>query len=174
MEKPTVKAKVKNAMVSMQKAQLVTEFVKGMDVTEALNTLRYINKKAALLVGKVIASAASNAEENKNWDIDDLKIVDIQVGPGITYKRGKIGARGRGKPWLRRRSNILVVLGQKEGIVSKKQRKSAKVANKAKLKTKITQKKDSHKKTVHKKVQMKKTLKIKKTRSKLTKNKKTG
>ncbi len=100
--------------VSAQKARLVVDLVRGMDVQEALELLRFVPKRAAQYISKTVASAMSNAEENFGVSRDDLYIHRIYADEGPTRRWRRFGARGRFKPWLRRSSHITVILRERE------------------------------------------------------------
>jgi large subunit ribosomal protein L22 len=99
---------------SAQKVRLVIDLVRGRAVNEALDLLKFVNQAAALPVTKVLASAASNAEENFGVSRDELFVYRITADEAPTRKWRRFGARGRFKPWLRRTSHITVVLRERE------------------------------------------------------------
>jgi large subunit ribosomal protein L22 len=101
--------------VSAQKARLVADLVRGKDVVEALNLLKFTPNGAARPISKVVASAMSNGEENFGVSRDDLYVYRITADEAPTRKWRKFGARGRFKPWLRRSSHITVILREREG-----------------------------------------------------------
>jgi len=105
-----VHAKVKNVKRSARKVRLVADVVRGRSVTEALSLLRFMPQHAARDVEKVIKSAAANAENNYDLDIEGLKIYRINVDEGMTLKRFKPGPHGRVKPRLKRSSMISVIV----------------------------------------------------------------
>jgi large subunit ribosomal protein L22 len=109
-------AQAKNVLLSAQKVRLVVDLVRGKDVQEALDILKFANKRAALPVSKVISSAMSNAEENFGISRNDLYVHKIFADEGPTRKWRRFGARGRFKPWLRRSSHVTVVLREKEAL----------------------------------------------------------
>ena len=109
-----IRAHARQVSVSPQKARLVVDLVRGKDVIEALNILKFVPNKAAHPVSKVIASAMANAEENFGVSRNDLYVHRIIADQGPTRRWRKFGARGRFKPWLRRSSHISVVLREKE------------------------------------------------------------
>ena len=74
-----VAAKLKGAQISAQKARLVADQVRGMQVEEALNLLEFSPKKAAHIVKKLLDSAIANAENNEGADVDELKVSSIFV-----------------------------------------------------------------------------------------------
>ena len=105
------KAILRGARISAQKARLVADLVRGLPVGRASDVLTYTNKKAALLVRKVLLSAVANAENNLGADVDELKVVRIFVDEGPAMKRMYARAKGRGSRILKRTSHITVVVG---------------------------------------------------------------
>jgi large subunit ribosomal protein L22 len=108
-----IRAFARQIPISAQKVRLVVDLVRGRDVVEALEMLRYVPNGAANPVSKVIASAMANAEENFGITRDELFIHTIFADEGPTRKWRRFGARGRFKPWLRRSSHITVVLKER-------------------------------------------------------------
>lgn len=108
-----IRAELKNCGVSAQKTRLVVDLVRGKPAVEALTTLKFTNKVAARHVGKLLASAVANAEENFGVSRDDLFVYKITADEAPTRKWRRFGARGRFKPLLRRFSHITVVLREK-------------------------------------------------------------
>lgn len=109
-----IRAELKNCGVSAQKTRLVINLVRGKSAVEALTTLKFTNKVAAQHVGKLLASAVANAEENFGVSRDDLVIYKITADEAPTRKWRRFGARGRFKPLLRRSSHVTIVLREKE------------------------------------------------------------
>jgi large subunit ribosomal protein L22 len=110
------KAKHKWIRLSPQKARLVADVVRGLDVQDAIDTLKFMSQKAAPLVSKAVRSALANAREYKGEDKPDvdklfLKSVAVDVGP--TLKRIKPRAYGRAHRIRRRTSHIMVVLAER-------------------------------------------------------------
>lgn len=105
-----VRAVAKYVRMSPRKVKLVVDMVRGKGVNEALTMLKYSTKAAARPVAKVIESAAANAEEHYGLSSDELYIAQISADEGPTLKRGRIGARARFKPILKRSTHITVVL----------------------------------------------------------------
>ncbi len=103
-----VKAIHKYAKISAFKARLVVNQVRLKSVEEALNILSFSNKKAAILVKKVLNSAISNAEHNDGLDIDELFVTSIYIDEGSTMKRIRPRAKGRANRILKRTSHITV------------------------------------------------------------------
>lgn len=101
-----VAAKLRGVRMSAQKARLVADQVRGLEVDKALNMLTFSPKKAAQIVKKVLESAIANAEHNEGADIDELKISTICVDEGMTLKRIRPRAKGRADRILKRSCHI--------------------------------------------------------------------
>ena len=106
------KAILRSARISAQKVRLVADQVRGLPVARALDLLKFSDKKAAVMVYKVVFSAASNAENNNGADADLLKVKTIMVDEGPMLKRFMARAKGRGTRILKRTSHITVVVGE--------------------------------------------------------------
>ena len=109
-----IRAKLSYFSVSAQKVRLVLDLVRGKDVVEALEMLRFVQKRSAEPVRKLVASAVANAEENFGLNRDDLYIAKIYADEAPTRKWRRFGARGRFKPQLRRSSHVTVILRERE------------------------------------------------------------
>ena len=103
-------AKLRYARISPQKMRLVADQIRGMPVDRALNILTFSNKKAAVIVRKVLESAIANAEHNDGADIDELKVTAIFVDQGPSLKRMRPRARGRADQILKRTSHVTVTV----------------------------------------------------------------
>jgi len=101
-------AKMKHARISPQKCRLVADVVRGKPVGKALAILRFMPKKGADHVLKVLESAIANAEHNHNADIDELKVARIHVDAAPMLKRFHARAKGRGNRIVKRSSHITV------------------------------------------------------------------
>jgi len=109
-----VKAKLKYARISPQKARLVADQVRGMPVEKALETLVFSQKKAAAIVKKILDSAIANAEHNEGADIDELSVTQVMVDQAPTMKRIRARAKGRANRIIKRTSHITLVVGDGE------------------------------------------------------------
>jgi large subunit ribosomal protein L22 len=98
---------------SAQKVRLVVDMVRGKDVVEALNILKFVPNGAARPVEKVLSSAMANGEENFGVSREDLFVYKINADEAPTRKWRRFGARGRFKPWLRRSSHITIILRER-------------------------------------------------------------
>ena len=106
------KAVARNIRISPQKARLVADLIRGKDVETAINTLRFMPKKGARIIRKVVESALANAGQNESIDVDTLYVKTIFVDGGPTLKRIQPRSMGRANRILKRSSHITVVLDE--------------------------------------------------------------
>ena len=110
---------------SPRKTRLVTELVKGKSVPEALITLKFLEKRAAGPIAKLIMSAVANAEkqgENGN----ELMIKSITVNKGLVSKTVMPKAFGNRTLLKHRASHIDVVLAKNTKVAKVKRAKTTK------------------------------------------------
>ena len=103
-----VTSRLRYARISPQKCRLVADVVRGKPVGNAIATLKFMPKKGARLVRKVLESAVANAEHNHGADIDELKVSLIHVDAAPVLKRFGARAKGRGTRIIKRNSHITV------------------------------------------------------------------
>ncbi len=103
-------AQVRYLRMTPMKCRRVIDLVRGLPVQEALDILRFQPQAAAEPVAKVIASAAANAEHNKQLDRRALVISQAYVDEGPTLKRFRPRAQGRAYRIRKRTSHITVVV----------------------------------------------------------------
>jgi large subunit ribosomal protein L22 len=106
------KAVARFIRISPQKARLVADLVRGKDVETAINTLRFMPKKGARIIRKLVESALANAGQNEAIDVDTLYVKKIFVDGGPSLKRIRPRAMGRATRILKRSSHITVVLDE--------------------------------------------------------------
>ena len=109
-DRPGNYAIAKQVRMSAQKVRRVVDMVRGMDVTTALDTLKFAPQAAALPVSKVVASAAANAENTDGLRRNDLYISQAFVDEGMTMRRIRPRAKGSASRILKRSSHITVVV----------------------------------------------------------------
>ena len=105
-------AKLQKTRISPQKARLVADLIRGVNAETAINNLRFMPKKAARIIRKLIESAVANASQNEAIDIDTLYVKSIHVDGGPMLKRIRPRAMGRASRILKRTSHITVVLDE--------------------------------------------------------------
>jgi len=106
------RAVAKYIRISPQKARLVADVVRGQDVETAITTLRFMPRKAARILRKVVESAVANAEQTENMDVDTLYVKEIRINGGPMLKRFRPRAMGRATRILKRTSHITVVVDE--------------------------------------------------------------
>jgi large subunit ribosomal protein L22 len=109
------KAVARYIRLSPRKVRLVVDLIRGKDVEEARAILRFLPKRAALPVLKVLNSAAANAVNNQNLLEDRLFVRRAFVDEGPSLKRVMPRARGRADVIKKRTSHITIVVGERDG-----------------------------------------------------------
>ena len=110
----TVKAINKNVRSSPRKLSLVLNYIKGKKADLALRDLEFTRKGIAKDVSKTVKSAISNAENNHQYDIDNLFVKEAYVGKSLVMKRFRARAKGRASPIMKPYSNLTIILTEKE------------------------------------------------------------
>ena len=111
---PPVKASAKQLGTSRKKLKPIIDLVRGQRVEDALNSLSLLPSPWAKAVSKVVASAASNAENNMLMNRDNLRIVHIAADNAPSLKRFRPRARGRIGRIIKRSRRLLVVVDEDE------------------------------------------------------------
>lgn len=109
-----IKAEQKNTRQPARKVRLVADVVKEMSVEDAIRQLAVVNRKASLLVLKVLRQAVANAMNNYNLAFSDLEIDNIIVNDGPALKRWRAVSRGRAHTILKRTCHVRVDLRTKK------------------------------------------------------------
>ena len=105
------RAVLRGVRLSADKGRLVADLIHKKKVDQALNTLMFTQKKAAVIVKKVLESAIANAEHNDSADVDELKVKSIYIEQGTTLKRFTARAKGRGNRISKPTCHIYVTVG---------------------------------------------------------------
>ena len=103
----------KQIRTSARKMRLVADAVRDLQPNKALITLKFMHKRAAEVLWKVVRQAVSNAVNNNDLKSADLRFKHIMIEEGPTYKRFRAASRGRAREILKRTCNIKVVLDTK-------------------------------------------------------------
>ena len=115
-----VKAINKNVRSGARKANLVLNFIKGKKADLAIRDLEFTRKKVAEDIKKTVKSAVANAENNYQYDIDNLYVKEAYVGKSITMKRFRPRAKGRAAAIKKPYSRITIILEEKKNKEEKK------------------------------------------------------
>lgn len=106
-----IKAHLRFLRMGPRKVRLITNFVCGMNVTQALNQLSVLQKSAREPIAKLIQSAVANAKHNFGIEKDNLFIEKFIVNQGPTLKRWKPKAYGRAGMIRKRTCHVELTLG---------------------------------------------------------------
>ena len=109
-----VKAINKNVRTGARKANLLLNFIKGKKADVAIRDLEFTRKKVAKDIKKTVQSAIANAENNYQYDIDNLYISEAYVGKSIVLKRFRARAKGRASAIKKPYSNLTIILSEKK------------------------------------------------------------
>ena len=109
-DRPGSFAIARQVRISATKSRRVVDLVRGMDVTDALDTLKFAPQAASDPVYKVLASAVANAEHTDNLKRTDLYVSQAYVDEGMTMHRIRPRAKGSASRILKRSSHITVVV----------------------------------------------------------------
>ena len=108
------KAVAKFVRVSPRKARIVVDKIRGKEVVDALDILRFNERAISEVVSKVVASAASNAESKYGVRQESLFIKEAYVDEGPTMKRYRPRAKGSASPIMKRTSHITIIVATRE------------------------------------------------------------
>jgi large subunit ribosomal protein L22 len=119
-------AQARYVRMTPMKCRRVVDLVRGLPVQEALDILRFAPQAASEPVGKVLASAVANAENNADLDRRSLVVAQAYVDEGPTLKRFRPRAQGRAYRIRKRTSHItIVVQAEPERLEPKPAKKAA-------------------------------------------------
>ena len=90
------------------------ELIRGKNLRDAKLALIFDTTKAADMILKVLKSAEANAKHNNNLNAGSLYVSDLQVSGGQVVKRGRIVAKSRFSPIVKRTSHIVVGLSERK------------------------------------------------------------
>ena len=111
--KNTAKAVNRNVRSSPRKVNLLLKNIRGKKVDTAMRDLSFARQRIAHDVKKTLQSAIANAENNYQYDIDNLYIDEAYVGKSIVLKRFRARAKGRASGIKKPYSNITIILSEK-------------------------------------------------------------
>ena len=120
-----VQAITKHIKTSPLKARNVIDLIRNKNAEDALDDLRFSDKKAAKIIFKTLSSAINSAK-NKDMNIENTYIKIAKVDQGQAYRRQIRKSRGSAQPIKKRTSHITIILADdenKELIKNKKLKK---------------------------------------------------
>ena len=113
------KAVNKNVRSGTRKINTLLKNIRGKKADEAIKNLSFARQRIAFEIKKTLQSAIANAENNNQFDIDNLYVKEAYVGKSILLKRFRARAKGRASAIKKPYSNLTIILS--ENIKKKKE-----------------------------------------------------
>ena len=110
--KNTVKAIYRNVRSSARKINIILKNIRGQKADIALKTLSFSRQRIANEIKKTVQSAIANAENNNQYDIDNLYVKEAYVGKSIVLKRFRARAKGRASGIKKPYTNLTIILSE--------------------------------------------------------------
>ena len=108
----TVKAINRNVRSGARKINILLKNIRGKKVDVAIKNLSFARQRIASEIKKTVQSAVANAENNNQFDIDNLYVKEAYVGKSIVLKRFRARAKGRASPIKKPYSNLTIILSE--------------------------------------------------------------
>ena len=109
-----VKSVNKNVRSSTRKLNPLLKSIVGKKVDLAIRNLSFSDKRISKDIKKTISSAVANAENNYQYDIDNLIVKEAYCGKQVVMKRFRARAKGRASPIMKPYSNVTIILTEKD------------------------------------------------------------
>ena len=108
-----VKSINRNVRSSTRKVNIILKHIRGKKADVAIRDLSFARQRIAFDIKKTVQSAIANAENNYQYDIDNLYVEEAYVGKSIVLKRFRPRAKGRASPIKKPYSNLTIILSEK-------------------------------------------------------------
>ena len=108
----TVKSVNNSIRTSVRKLNPILKSIVGKKVDVAIRDLQFSAKRISKDIRKTISSAVANAENNFQYDIDNLVVKEAYCGKKIVMKRFRPRAKGRAAPILKPWSTVTIILSE--------------------------------------------------------------
>ena len=108
----TVKSINNGVRSSVRKLNPILKSIVGKKVDVAIRDLQFSEKRITKDIRKTISSAVANAENNFQYDIDNLIVKEAYCGKKIVMKRFRPRAKGRAAPILKPWSTVTIILSE--------------------------------------------------------------
>ena len=108
-----VRAVNKNLRSSPRKINILLKNIRGKKPEVAIRDLSFARQRIAFDIKKTVLSAVANAENNSQFDIDNLYIKEAYVGKALVLKRFRPRAKGRASSIKKPYSNLTIILSEK-------------------------------------------------------------
>ena len=110
--KNIVKAINKNVRSSPRKINLLLKNIRGKKADIVIRDLSFARQRVARDIKKTVQSAVANAENNNQYDIDNLYVKEAYVGKSLVLKRFRPRAKGRASGIKKPFSNLTIILSE--------------------------------------------------------------
>ena len=110
--KNIVRAINRNIRSSPRKINLLLKNIRGKKADTAIKDLSFAKRQIACEIKKTLQSAIANAENNNQYDIDNLYIKEAYVGKSIVLKRFRARAKGRASGIKKPYTNLTIILSE--------------------------------------------------------------
>ena len=110
--KNLVKAINKNLRSSPRKVNILLKNIRGKKADIVIRDLSFARQRIASEIKKTVQSAIANAENNNQYDIDNLYIKEAYVGKSIVLKRFRPRAKGRASGIKKPYTNLTIILSE--------------------------------------------------------------
>ena len=117
---PIAIAKDNTIRVSPHKLGNIAKLIVNLKANKAINQLKFSQKRISFSVLKVLNAAVSNAENNKQLDIDNLFVKEVYVGKSLSMKRFRPRAKGRASSIRKPFSKLTIILEERQDSKSTK------------------------------------------------------
>ena len=108
----TVKSVNNSIRTSVRKLNPIFKSTVGKKLDVAIRDLQFSAKRISKDIRKTISSAVANAENNFQYDIDNLVVKEAYCGKKIVMKRFRPRAKGRAAPILKPWSTVTIILSE--------------------------------------------------------------
>ena len=108
-----VRAVSRNVRTSPRKVNNLLKNIRGKKADLVIRDLSFARKRIAFDIKKTVQSAIANAENNFQYDIDNLYIKEAYVGKSLVLKRFRARAKGRASGIKKPYTNITIILSEK-------------------------------------------------------------
>ena len=114
----TVRSINNNIRSSVRKLNPILKAIVGKKVDVAIRDLQFSEKRITKEIRKTVSSAVANAENNNQYDIDNLIVKEAYCGKKIVMKRFRPRAKGRAAPILKPYSSVTIILSETKKMES--------------------------------------------------------
>jgi large subunit ribosomal protein L22 len=108
----STRAVARYVRISPYKVRQVLDLIRGYDAERAQEILKFCERDAAIVVGKLLASAMANAEHDHAMVADELFVSACYADEGPTLKRWRPRARGRATRIRKRTCHITILVSR--------------------------------------------------------------